>query len=58
MFETRNIILNEGHIMNYKKALNLCMKRYKRNTRKRDEVYFKILKRIDKINVKNQEKIK
>jgi len=38
--------------MNYKKSLELCKKRYKRNTRKRDEIYFKILKRIDKINVK------
>ena len=39
--------------MNYKKALNLCKKKYKNDTRKRDEVYFKILRRIDKINVKN-----
>ena len=44
--------------MNYKKSLKLCRKKYKNDTRKRDEVYFKILKRIDKINVKNQEKIK
>ena len=38
--------------MNYKKILKLCMKRYKHNTKKRDEIYFKILKRIDKINFK------
>ena len=34
--------------MNYKNSLKLCMKRYKNDTRKRDEIYFKILKRIDK----------
>lgn len=32
--------------MNYKKALELCQKRYK--GRKRDKIYFKILKRIDR----------
>ena len=40
--------------MNYKKALNLCKKRYKNDTKKRDEVYFKILKRIDRISFKQQ----
>ena len=34
--------------MNYKNSLELCMKKYKHNTKKRDEVYFKILRRIDK----------
>ena len=34
--------------MNYKKALNLCRKKYKNDTKKRDKIYFKILKRIDK----------
>ena len=38
--------------MNYKKSLELCRKKYKHNTRKRDEIYFKILKRIDKITFK------
>ena len=39
--------------MHYKKSLKLCRKKYKNDTKKRDEIYFKILRRIDKINVKN-----